>query len=93
MPNVRPTNGVSFGVAHEITSAEATADSVLFDFGVYYSLVATVIQTDASGVQIDAVTNPLTITYPAAGQVQVDGTFTAGELLHLVAQRDYNSAT
>ena len=33
----------------------------------------------------------ITLTYPATGQVKVDFTCTAGQLVHVVANRDFNS--
>lgn len=87
--NVRPTNGVSFGVKHICTAADASDDSVTFDFQVDYDLVATVMHTDSSG-EGKAMT-AVTVTYPAVGQVTVEGTITAGDILHVVANRDYNS--
>lgn len=89
---VRPTNGVSYGVKYTITSADVTAGNVVFDFrkngvGTYrYDLVASATLTSSAGVQIAQTTTLLTITYPIQGQVEVAGTFTAGDILQLVVQ-------
>jgi hypothetical protein len=95
--NTRPTNGVSYGNKHTVTSTDASDGYVLFDFrfpvtsGTYptyrYDLVANAQVTNTSGV----ITNPadLAITYPAYGQVRVGGTLVSGTLINLVAQRAF----
>lgn len=87
---VRPTNGVSFAVKHVCTTQDGTDNNVLLDFQVDYDLVANVIHTNTSGVG-KAMTG-VTVTYTAAGQVNIAATITAGDILHVVANRDYNSS-
>ena len=86
--SVRPTNGVSFGVKHTCSAQNASDNFVLFDFGVGYGLVASVTVTSSAGVGVDM--SGVTVTYPADGQVKVAFTCTAGQIVHLVANRDYN---
>jgi hypothetical protein len=90
---VRPTNGVSYGVAYTVTSTDVTNAGVLFDFrkegvGTYrYDLVAFLRVSTAGG----AVVNPAgyTVTYPVPGQVLIGNTsvLVAGDILNLVFQR------
>lgn len=88
---VRPTNGVSFGYKHTISDAEAEVGQVVIDFQVDYTLAASVMMTSSAGVGISPA--DYTITYPAAGQIQIDGNseFPKGALVHIIANRDYNS--
>ena len=87
---VRPTNGVSYGTKYTITSADATAGFVLFDFrkngvGTYrFDLVTDI--TWRSSVGAVLANTGLTITYPLAGQIRVAGTLVAGQILDVVAQ-------
>ena len=85
----RPTNGVSYGIRHTVTSGDATDAVVTFDFRVgstfRFDLVATVqVLAATTGV----VTNPvdLAVTYPEKGIVRVAGTLVAGSVINLVAQ-------
>ena len=88
--DLRPTNGVSFGAVHTVTSAEGTAGAVVFDFQVDYNLAAVVQVVNSSGVVVDI--SDAVITYPAEGQVSIaDGqstyTTTATDVISIVAQR------
>lgn len=86
MVNVRPTNGVSWGIKHTVDAAEASANEVTFNFQTSVNLVAIVQHGSSAGVLKAATT--LTITYPAAGQITVAGTaLTAGDLIFVVANR------
>lgn len=85
----RPTNGVSYGVIHTVTTADASDGTITFDFrngtNFRYPLVAVVQILNAS----DVVTMPvdLAITYPANGQVTVTGTLVATSKIRIVVQR------
>lgn len=86
----RPTNGVSFGAVHTVTSEEATASEVVFDFQVDYNLAAIIQVVDASGIVVDI--GDAVITYPAVGQVSIaDGaatySVTATDVISIIAQR------
>lgn len=87
----RPSNGVSYGVqSHVVTSAEATANAVVFDFQVAYPLAAVFGVVTSANINVplaDAV-----ITYPANGQVRLaSGASTfdlvAGQKITVIAQR------
>jgi len=95
----RPTNGVSFGYKHTVTAQDATDNSVIIDFQVDFGLVAMVMVTraDAQGAEyIDP--GDMKVDYPANGQVRVrDGdssfTLTAGDVLHVIANKDSSAFT
>ncbi len=87
---VRPTNGVSYGLKHTVTAADASAGEVEFDFRIStndlrFDLVASV-QVLAETTSI--VTNPadLAITYPSKGVVNVAGTLVEDSVICLIAQ-------
>jgi hypothetical protein len=86
---VRPTNGVSYGVTHTVTSGDASDAIVNFDFrqgnAFRCKLVAVVQVLNSSNV----VTMPanLAITYPSDGIVRVAGTLIATSIIKVVAQR------
>jgi len=85
----RPTNGVSYGYKHVVTTADATAGEVEFDFrlstvDLRFDLVAAVQIVDATGVL--AMPLDLAITYPAKGVIKVAGTLIATTVINLVAQ-------
>ena len=86
---VKPTNGVSYGIKYTVTTADATATEVIFDFrkgevSFRFPLVASVQIVNSSGV----VTMPadLAITYTSNGVIKVAGTLDATTVIHLVAQ-------
>jgi len=88
---VRPTNGVSYGLKYTVTSADASAGYVVFDFrkdvneAYRYDLVASVLVLDTSGAPTTVV--GFKITYPSDGVVKVEGTLVATTVINLVAQR------
>jgi hypothetical protein len=86
----RPTNGVSFGYVHTVTSQDDTDGAVTIDFQVDYDIVASVQVYDSSDVVVD--TSDMVVDYPAAGQVRIqDGASTfalaADQRIDIVAQR------
>lgn len=89
---VRPTNGVSYGFKYTVTTDDATASEILFDFRINtvdlrFDLAAVVqVLAETTGI----VTNPadLQITYPSKGLVLVQGTLVAGSVIQLIAQAD-----
>lgn len=91
----RPTNGVTFGYKHTVTTSDANDDTVIIDFQVDYALSASVeVKTSAGAKQVET---GLVVTYPADGQVSIaEGgsfTFSAGDIIDIVATRDSQSLT
>ena len=93
----RPTNGVSFGYLHTVTSTDQSDGFVIIDFQVDYNMVASIMVTDGSPSDPNQ-TSPIVslgdaeVSYPAEGQIRIasgDSTFslTAGYVLHVLAQR------
>lgn len=92
--NTRPTNGVSYGYIHTVTSQDATDNEVILDFQVPFDLVAAVMVTtdDAQGQEYSD-PGDMKIDYPDKGQVRIrdgDSSFTLneGDKIHVIAQRD-----
>ena len=88
--NTSITNGVSYGLRHVITTAEAADGTIIVDFQNSIELVAIIMVTDTNGVVM--VIDGMIVTYPADGQVQIAegaGTysFTATDIIHLIANR------
>ena len=87
----RPSNGVSFGYKHEVTAAQASnVTKFLFDFQCPdYDIVA-IIQLLRAGVSTSL--SSAEITYPAAGQVQLDCASSllpvTGDIIEVIAQRN-----
>ncbi|KKM07550.1 hypothetical protein LCGC14_1732790 [marine sediment metagenome] len=83
------TNGVSYGLRHVITAAEASDGTIIFDFQNSVDLVATIMVTTTAGVVL--VIDGMVVTYPADGQVQISGsgnyTVTATDIIHLIANK------
>lgn len=86
----RPTNGVSYGYVHTVTSGDDSDGSVIIDFQVDYMMSAAIMVLDSSNINLNT-TNDLVITFPANGQVKIaDGSVlkvVAGYILHIVANR------
>ena len=81
----KPSNGVSYGYRHEVTSDDVSDGEVVINFQVSLPLAASVMITRSGAVDgADAV-----ITYPANGQISIaDGstyTLTAGDIISVVA--------
>jgi hypothetical protein len=86
----RPTNGVSFGYIHTVTSTDVSDGSAIIDFQVDYMLAAVVMITNALNEGVND--HDAVITYPANGQVSIATgnslyTLTAGHKIHVVANR------
>jgi hypothetical protein len=96
---VRPTNGVSFGVTHVVTSADQSAGAILFDFtaipitpgvvGTFpYNIVAVFDVLSSANAKISSA--GAVVTYPTDGQVKIanGGSFTyaAGQIINLIVQ-------
>ena len=86
----RPTNGVSYGVRYTVTSGDASAKLITFDFrkqndaNYRFDLVAQIDILNASGLlQVPA---DLGWGYPAKGVVAVSGTLLTGTVIQLLAQ-------
>jgi hypothetical protein len=66
----RPTNGVSYGYKHTVTSTDVSDGSVIIDFQVDTDLVANFEVTNSNGLVINPANGKL--TYPAEGQVKIE---------------------
>lgn len=98
---VRPSNGVSFGVVHTVTSADQSAGAIIFDFtptpitagvtGTFLYDIVGVIAVLSSANAVLATTGAA-ITYPDKGQIEIanGGAFslTAGQIINLIVQRN-----
>lgn len=97
--NVRPTNGVSFGVNYTVTATDQSDTYVIFDFtavpvtagvtGTFpYNLVTNFILLDSSNAVITNV--GAVVTYPVKGQIKIANggsvTLTAGQKIQLIVQ-------
>jgi len=79
----RPTNGVSYGNKHTVTTAEAADGTIIFDFQNSEDLVCTVLILNSSGVY--QVPTDLKIEY-STGKITLSGySFSAGEVIQLIA--------
>ena len=86
----RPTNGVSFGYVHTVTSTDVSDGSVIIDFQVDYMLAAVVMVTNSLNEGMND--HDAVITYPANGQVKIANgnslfTLVAGQKIHVIANR------
>ena len=93
-----PSNGVSYGYKHTVSSTDASDGYVEFDFQVGYPLSANI--TVLSSADAVIATTGAVITYPANGKVRIASggsfTVTAGYKINIVAQFDkygYSSVT
>lgn len=89
--SARPSNGVTFGYKHTVTSTDATDTYVILDFQVDYPLAASVtVLTETTGAVVDP--TGMLVTFPADGQIKVANggslTLTVGQVISVIAQRD-----
>lgn len=87
----RPTNGVSYGYVHTVTSTDVSNGSVIIDFQVDYMLAAVVMITRSSAIP-ELVNGDVEIDYPANGQVRISNgssqfTLVAAQQIHIIANR------